>query len=411
MAFDISCWLKTLMIAQVVEMDSGKTLKPTVLSLSLLTIMSTSAVSPALGEIGDFFCFGRPEPCAACCGNACYRNYPIVVICQRAYQVLPEKNVLLSGLAIFTVAGVSGGLANNIHILLFTRILMGMGLGMVIPFSTALISDFFFGEGKATMMGLSSSFNMLGGMISLVLAGQLAFISWNLPFLIYAFGLPVLLLNAFSLPDLGKDPARKRGISLDPLPGKTFLLAFYMLLFCIVFFILTPTMAIFLSSNGLGGSRMAGISLACATLGGFAAGIILPRTRQIMGRFFVPAMLVLNGAGFILLWRSWALFMVFAGSIMIGLANRSVYPIFPLKATEVTTPVQSIRATSLLSAMIYLGQFMAPPFQHLVGAVFRRPDIPFLYLFVAALSMAASLPIFVHSLGKTARGENRQRSL
>lgn len=384
-------------------MTSSRMLKPTILSLSLLTIMSTGAVSPVLGEIGDFF------------GSA-DRSLVQLVAVMHAIAIIPslffvnvltrffsQKKVLLSGLAIFSIAGISGGFAGDIMALLFSRVLMGLGLGLVIPFSTALISDFFAGDEKARMMGLSGSLNMLGGMISLLLAGQLALISWNLPFLIYSFGFPVLLLNAFFLPDLGKDPGRKTGVNPDPLPGRTYLLAFYMLLFCIVFFILTPTMAIFLSSRALGDSRMAGISLSAAALGGFAAGIVLPRTMKTMGRFFLPAMLLLNGAGFLVLWKSWAILFVFAGSIMIGLANRSVYPIFFLKATEGITPVQFIRANSLLGAMIYLGQFLAPPFQHLVGAAFNRPDIAFLYFFVAALSIAASFPLFLHALGTKAR--------
>lgn len=101
---------------------------------------------------------------------------------------------------LFSVSGIAGGFANNIWLLLFSRLLMGVGLGMVIPFSMSLISDLYEREERTRMMGLSNSFNMLGGMFALVLSGQLAIFSWRLPFLLYASGVPVMMMVAFFLP-------------------------------------------------------------------------------------------------------------------------------------------------------------------------------------------------------------------
>ncbi|KRT35376.1 hypothetical protein HMPREF1705_04652 [Acetomicrobium hydrogeniformans ATCC BAA-1850] len=95
---------------------------------------------------------------------------------------------------------------------------MGVGLGMVIPFSTSLISDLYEREERTRMMGLSNSFNMLGGMFALVLSGQLAFFSWRLPFLLYASGVPVMMMVAFFLPGevAGEKDPQPTGGSLPP---------------------------------------------------------------------------------------------------------------------------------------------------------------------------------------------------
>jgi len=116
-----------------------------------------------------------------------------------------------------------------------------------------------------------------------------------------------------------------------------------------------------------------------------------------LGKYFIPVVLFSIGIGFILLSKATLIAVVFLGTIVIGFANRSIYPLFFLKVTENTTPTEAIRRTSLLSTMVYLGQFMAPIFQQFVGIAFQRPDIRFLYGFVAVLSIAASFPFFTYS--------------
>lgn len=108
-------------------------------------------------------------------------------------------------------------------------------------------------------------------------------------------------------------------------------------------------------------------------------------------------MLMAMSAGFLVL--SWfpISVAVFAASLLIGFANRSVYPLFFLKATERTTPGESVKATALLSAMIYLGQFTAPPFQRFVGVLSGRPETGFLYLFVALVTLTAALALLARS--------------
>ncbi len=282
---------------------------------------------------------------------------------------------------------------SNIWLLLFSRLAMGVGLGMVIPFSTSLISDLYDGVERTRMMGLSSSFNMLGGMFALILSGQLAFFSWRLPFLLYASGIPVMMMVAFFLLAgvAGVKDLRSTGGNL---PRNVYFVALGMFLFCVLFFILTPTLALHMKNNALGGARVAGVALSCSTIGGFASGFALPVTKRVFKGYLVPVMLTAMSAGFLVL--SWfpTSMAVFAASLLIGFANRSVYPLFFLKATERTNPGESVKATALLSATNYLGQFTAPPFQRFVGVLSGRPGTGFLYLFVALVTLTVALALF-----------------
>lgn len=378
-------------------MNQQKMIRPAVLSLSLLTIISTTAVAPALGEIGDYFISSDRTLVQLVAVMHAVALVPSLLLAGTAARRFSAKKAILAGLALFSVSGIAGGFANNIWVLLFSRLLMGVGLGMVIPFSTSLISDIYEGEERTRMMGLSSSFNMLGGIFALILSGQLAFLSWRLPFLLYASGLPVMLMVALFLPG-GKAGAEDPKPSGGSLPVTVYFVAFGMFLFCVLFFLLTPTLALHMKNNALGDARIAGVALSFSTIGGFASGFALPATKRFLKGWLVPVMLTVMSLGFVTLSWSPTSGAVFAASAIIGFTNRSVYPLFFLKATEHTRPGESVRATAILSAMIYVGQFMAPPFQRFVGLVSGRPETSFLYLFVATVTLVAALSLFIHAL-------------
>ncbi|HKL67461.1 MAG TPA: MFS transporter, partial [Bacteroidales bacterium] len=177
-------------------------LKPTILSLSLLTIVSTTAVSPALADIAEYFVSADRFLVQMVVVLHAFAIVPTLAVATWLAERYSRKRVVVSGLTVFVIAGIAGGIVNNIYVLLVLRALLGVGLGMVIPFSTALIADFFEGEERQRLMGMSSSLNMAGGMFALVISGYLAVISWRLPFLIYLCGIPVLVLILLYLPDI-----------------------------------------------------------------------------------------------------------------------------------------------------------------------------------------------------------------
>ncbi len=377
-------------------------LKPTVLSLSLLTIISTSAISPALGEISDYFSSADRFMIQLVAVIHALAIVPSLFFASWLTSIFSKKKVLLAGLAVFAVAGMGAVFANSIFSLLFFRIFLGIGLGMVIPFSTALISDFFDGEEKERMMGLSSSFNMLGAMVALTCSGYLAMISWRLPFLIYGVGIPVLILNLIYLPDVFQDRGLEKTVKAA-IPGRVYPVAGLMFIFCMIFFILTPTMALFLRDNSLGDARMAGLAISFSTIGGFFSGFSLPKTRKLTGKLFFPIMLAIMSMGFWFLYLSSVLGIVFLGSAIIGFANRSIFPVFFLHATRDISREQSVQVTAILSAMIYVGQFTAPIFQKMVGFVFHDSSSRFLYLFVALLTTVTAVALVTHYIFKRQR--------
>lgn len=67
-----------------------------------------------------------------------------------------RKKFYLLGMSIFAVGTFYGGLAPTMEHLIVARVLQGLGTGMMIPVSIALISDLFPAEKRGRMIGMFS---------------------------------------------------------------------------------------------------------------------------------------------------------------------------------------------------------------------------------------------------------------
>lgn len=109
----------------------------------------------------------------------------------------------------YIVFGCGAGLFSNIYLVLVCRALVGVGVGIIMPMSTGLITYYFTRDKQDVLMGYSSAMNMLGGVVATLIAGALAMINWRMSFLVYLLGVisivPVALWN---LP--AWEPCRKR---------------------------------------------------------------------------------------------------------------------------------------------------------------------------------------------------------
>lgn len=178
-----------------------KPLAASILSLSLLTVMAGAAVAPALEVIRRHFSdASQLEVQLVVCMPALF-----IVITNMFFGRLASRfgarTLTMAGLALYTVGGAAAGLFNSIWAVLVMRALVGVGVGIIMPLSTGLLTYYFAPEKREGLMGLSSSANQLGGVVATLLAGVLANISWRLSFLVYIMGLISIVLCLIFMPN------------------------------------------------------------------------------------------------------------------------------------------------------------------------------------------------------------------
>lgn len=365
-------------------------LKITILSISMLTIMSGAAISPALGDIATAF------PSASSTTIKLVLTIPAIFIIPVSFlsAVLTtryrKKSILHIGLVFYLIGGIGGGLTNCITTLLASRALLGIGVGLIMPISTALIADFFTGAERSKMMGWMSASSNLGGMASQFLAGFLAVISWRYAFCLYSVGLIILMLVVFFLPGVDVKQSNKNRQSKLPVQvcwwGTTGLLLF------IAFYSVPVNLAMFVKSNAIGDARHSGLALTAITGSAFISGLVFYKIKRLLNRFTAPVMLTLMAIGFFILSSAVSFSDVFIAIFVIGFAFGCIFPLILLNVTHNLLQEKNMQAMAVMSAMMSLGQFLSPLVLDIIGSVCGVESPRFSFFSVAVgLSIATVL--------------------
>ena len=337
--------------------NNGGKLTATVLSISLLTVMAGAAIAPALGIIRDHFS-DAPDMLVQFIVSL---PALLIIVTNLLFpwlcSLLKTRSLALTGLLLYVVAGAGCFFVDDIWLLLAMRALLGVSVGMIMPLSTGLLAYYFPPERQASLMGLSAAMNQMGGVVASLLAGLLANIEWNYAFLVYLLGLVAVVLVLLYLPDErlkgGKGPSLGLLKRFHPSVVGMFLV--------MILFFIYPTRFALSAHAGTGLSNnaitfiMVGLDVV-AFLVGLVFGKLMQGFRHGM-KYVAPAGFI---AGYLLLSLGSDLPLLLAGSAVIGIANGIGVPYLNTIASMKAGKEAASTVMPLLSAALYLGQFLSP---------------------------------------------------
>ncbi len=275
-------------------------------------------------------------------------------------RILRTRAIATTGLLLYVVAGAGCFFADDIYVLMLLRAILGISVGLIMPLSTGLLAYYFPPEEQARLMGLSAAMNQMGGVVATVLAGMLATIEWNYSFLVYLLGLIALVMVWLWLPDEQLGSANKRGIPFQPRQ----LLKFHpsvigMLLLMMIFFIFPTNFAV-VAHEQLGLSTelitaiMVGLDVVAFFVGMVFGGVMHHFRMGV--KYFAPVFFLMGYAAYLLP----SITMLVLGSALIGIANGVGVPYLNTIASIKGGKNSATTVMPLLSAALYLGQFVSP---------------------------------------------------
>ena len=343
----------------------GRGLTGSILSLSLLTVMAGAAVAPALNVIQAHFAQSSQTFVQMIISIPALfiviTNFFFPKLCRR----LNPRTLVLLGLSLYTAGGCAAGLFDQIGLVLVMRALVGGGgVGILMPLSTGLLTDYFPPEKQASLLGISSAMNQLGGVIATLLAGLLAGISWRASFLVYLLGLGSILLCLRFLPKGGIPRQAPTAQAADtPAPGglRTFFVyVLAMFLLMSTFFLYPANFALETSEDGGIGQQYIAAIMAGADLVALFGGLLFVRIQGVLRggtKVFAP-LLFLVGYLLLTFLGGWAGTLL--GSACIGFANGAGIPFLISGAARRAGKDATTTVMPLLSAALYLAQFLSP---------------------------------------------------
>ncbi|MDB1123409.1 MFS transporter [Vibrio algarum] len=361
----------------------SKLLKPAILSLSLLTVMSGAAVAPALAEIQSAFPDTSQTTIKLILTVPAISIIIFSLVSGRLSRTLSKRTLLFIGIFFYLLGGLGGGLANSIEMLLAFRAVLGIGVGLIMPMSTGLIADLFSDKEKATMMGYSTASSNLGGIIATLLAGVLASVHWRYSFGVYSIGLLVFSLVFISIPETRRKINRE-GIS-SGMPLVVFCWAVATFFLSMTFYTLPVNLAIYIKESGMGSSTAAGVALSVSTGSGFVAGILYSKVKVLLGRFLPAFLCGLMATGFYLLSFVDSYSLVLMAVMVVGFGLGWSMPTLFMGATKAGGEGNGVQTMSVVSSTAFLGQFMSPVVFDYLGKLAGNDSIQFTFSSIAIL--------------------------
>ncbi|MCR4853102.1 MAG: MFS transporter [Prevotella sp.] len=382
----------------------SKKVTSTILSMSLLTVMAGAAIAPALGIIRQHF------------SAAPYLLVQFLVSVPALFIILTNalfltisryfrtRAIALTGLLLYVIAGAGCFFVDDIYVLLVLRAVLGISVGLIMPLSTGLLAFYFPPEEQARLMGLSAAMNQLGGVVATLLAGMLAAIEWRYAFLVYLLGLIAVVMVVLWLPDEQLGSANKRGKAFEPRQ----LLKFHpsvlgMLLLMMIFFVFPTNFAVTASHASLSVGVITGIMVGLdvvAFLVGLVFGQLMSRYRDAI-KYFAPIFFLVGYVCYCFVDVAWLI----VGSAFIGIANGVGVPYLNTIASIKGGRNSATTVMPLLSAALYLGQFVSPlVVGPLAGGLFGEDDLTAPYKVAIILCLVFLLQVYLtrhfHSLPK-----------
>ena len=359
----------------------------TILSMSLLTVMAGAAIAPALGIIKQHFASAPDLLVQLIVSMPALLIIITSLFFRTISNVLRTRSIAIIGLVLYVLAGAGCYFVHDIHVLLVMRALLGVSVGLIMPLSTGLLAYYFPPEELARLMGLSAAMNQMGGVVATLLAGLLATIEWNDAFLVYILGLIALVMVLVWLPDEQLSSHDKQGNAFEP----RHLLKFHpsvigMFMLMLIFFIFPTNFAIIAGQQTSLPPQaitiiMVGLDLV-AFFVGLAFGHLMKAFRRPI-KYFAPVSFLL-GFGLYLLGNVTALLL---GSAMVGIAAGVGVPYLNTIASIKGGKNSATTVMPLLSAALYLGQFISPIVVMPLSGMFGSEDVTGPYKVGVILSM------------------------
>ena len=342
------------------KINVSKKVTATILSMSLLTVMAGAAIAPALGIIKAHFNQDNDLLVQLIVSMPALLIIVTNLFFLSISRRLRTRAIATTGLLLYVIAGAGCFFVDDIYVLLVMRALLGISVGLIMPLSTGLLAYYFPPEEQARLMGLSAAMNQMGGVVATLLAGLLATIEWNYAFLVYLIGLIAVVMVWLWLPDEQLGSANKRGIPFQPRQ----LLKFHpsvvgMLLLMMIFFIFPTNFAIIarhqtsLSTEAIT-MIMVGLDVV-AFFVGLVFGSLMHAFRQSI-KYFAPLFFLLGYAAYLIP----SVATILLGSAFIGIANGVGVPYLNTIASIKGGRNSATTVMPLLSAALYLGQFLSP---------------------------------------------------
>lgn len=283
------------------------------------------------------------------------------------------------------------------NIVIASRIVVGIGLGIMFPVGNATIIAFFEKEKRSKLLGLGITVQFAFALVYSTAAGFLTEIGWNYSFLAYLIGLIPLIFVILFMPEakrvVGATAGQKanKNASKVKIPAAVWGFALFGLIAWIVYVSITMVASTILDERNLGDAAMAALVINCCGLGTIVCGLIFPYLVRIFkGRLFGFSAVVL-ALGVIPCFLATNVAMYAIGNFFIGIGGSAFFTAAQNSCGNIAPKSRVPFVSGIMTSMMNLAPFLTPYI--MVASAFALPSLGNNAIFVTCLVFAGVIAI------------------
>lgn len=278
-----------------------------------------------------------------------------------------RRGPMLSGLALFVVAGSAGLYLPDLYLILASRFVLGIGMALIMTAETALVGDTFTGARRNIFTGWQIASTNFGGFLFITLASWLAGHEPRLAFAVYLVPVIYIPFVWFAVrPGEGMRTRRTGEVSGADDKGRNWLavllfIALMTMATVMCFFMMPTQFPFYAASLGFDVAKVTGLGLGALTLAGGVTALVngsLSRRIGISGTLAFG--FALMAGGYWLLAAAPGLAGVIAGAAVIGAGFSTLRPAFIVLTLNAAPAQRRGFAAGMLATGMFLGQFLSP---------------------------------------------------
>lgn len=383
-----------------------------VLSVSTITILGSTAVSPALSAIKSTFPQMSDAWIQMILTLPTLLIIPSCLMCRYAISRMGQKRVLIMGIIIYLIGGLGAGLAPDFTTLLIMRGILGVGCGFITPMAQNLISSNFSGEVKTRLTSYSASASYLMGIIASFLVGNLVAVNWRLAFLVYFVALVVMILNILYLPDDRSHektaPVPEKAAQSISVSGKNRInvpaLITMIAMFGIngAFYTFSASISLFMRGDSIGNESSSGIVVSSFMICGVIVGLIVPKIRQLIKGYTMALGCLMMGGGYLILSSAHTMGVLMLAAALVGGSYSILYSgIFTKIRSQARSEEETTTLVTFTTAFMFLGQALSQYILRGVELITGISGYRFRFGFLALILLICMLCCIIKNIRET----------
>ncbi|WP_342430702.1 MFS transporter [Neobacillus sp. FSL H8-0543] len=315
-----------------------------------------------------------------------------------------KRTLLFTGLTLFIVGGTLPTFIDSLPLIILMRGILGLGVGITMPLSIDIITDFFEGRERDFLIGFGTSTIACIGAIFFQLGGGMLAdaYGWHYGFLTYLFPLWILAVTFLYLPEPEKkvhqQATNTEGKKLK-LPKAVYWTCLGQVLYSSLIFGYVTNISVVIQGDNLGNATEAGMAISVFTFGTLLVGFLFGKIKHRLPRMYLPVGIGFTGLGMVICYFSPSLTMILVGSLIGGAGMGIGIPGVFTRVTELAPAAIASAGVGLVVAAQGVGGIAGPFGFQVIQNIFNQ-DIGRFPLAISAVGLIILAIIWALGTGK-----------